>query len=183
MVNSIGGNVDDHDDRNLAFALAKRGFDVWLGNYRGNTYSRNHTSLSPDDPSFWKFTYDNQALQDLPAELAYIQTVTNYDQVAFVGYSMSTMTMFQLLAFRPEVAKAIRPYIALAPVAYLSNNAPIKYLTSKFLLRTLLSKNSEFLANSRFSETVSELCRALPNLLCKNLIHAFVGFSRNQLNS
>ena len=63
LMNSIGGHLNDNDDRNLAFALAKRGFDVWLGNFRGNTYSRNHTTFSPDEPSFWKFSFDNHALQ------------------------------------------------------------------------------------------------------------------------
>ena len=63
MINSIGGNVNDTDDRNLAFALAKRGFDVWLGNTRGNTYSKNHTTFSADDPEFWKFNFDNHAFQ------------------------------------------------------------------------------------------------------------------------
>ena len=63
IINSIGGHLNDKDDRNLAFALAKRGYDVWLGNYRGNTYSKNHTTFSPQDDEFWKFTYDNHGLQ------------------------------------------------------------------------------------------------------------------------
>nr|CAD7576180.1 unnamed protein product [Timema californicum] len=36
-----------------AYLLADRGFDVWLGNARGNTYSRRHVRLSPKDPQFW----------------------------------------------------------------------------------------------------------------------------------
>ena len=87
LINSIGGDLNDKDDRNLGFALAKRGYDVWLGNYRGNTYSKSHTIYSTRDPQFWKFTFDNHALQDLSAEIAYIQNRTNYDQIAYLGFS------------------------------------------------------------------------------------------------
>ena len=99
------------------------------GNYRGNIYSKNHTTFSTKDSQFWKFTFDNHALQDLPAQIAHVQNVTNYDQIAYIGYSQGTLTMFNLLALKPEVSKAIKPYIALAPVAYLGNiPSPIRYL-------------------------------------------------------
>ena len=40
-----------------AYVLADFGYDVWLTNARGNTYSRTHTNLTPDDKEFWMFRY------------------------------------------------------------------------------------------------------------------------------
>ena len=44
-------------DRGLAYMLADRGYDVWMGNARGNTYSNKHIFLKETDEAFWKFTY------------------------------------------------------------------------------------------------------------------------------
>ena len=43
-----------------AFVAAKAGYDVWLGNTRGNTYSRMNTELDPDKDAekFWAFDWE-----------------------------------------------------------------------------------------------------------------------------
>ena len=42
-------------ENSLAFVLSEAGYDVWLGNFRGNVYGRRHVSLNPDlDNNFWR---------------------------------------------------------------------------------------------------------------------------------
>lgn len=40
-----------------AFIFADAGYDVWLGNMRGNTYGKQHTHLDPNGHDFWKFRF------------------------------------------------------------------------------------------------------------------------------
>lgn len=40
-----------------AYILSDLGYDVWLGNARGSTYSKEHETLNTSDPKFWDFRY------------------------------------------------------------------------------------------------------------------------------
>jgi len=53
----------------VAFTLVDAGFDVWLGNNRGNRYSRKNEHLNPDSEKtqFFDFSFFEQAKFDVPA--------------------------------------------------------------------------------------------------------------------
>ena len=90
---------------------------MWLGNYRGNTYSRNHTFLNPDDQSgnkgakssihtlsggFWDFTWDEMAHYDIPAMIEKVLELTGETELFYAGHSMGT-TAFMAMHFHIKV--------------------------------------------------------------------------------
>lgn len=43
-------------NQSAAYKFSDAGYDVWIANARGNTYSKRHMTLSPADPRFWEFS-------------------------------------------------------------------------------------------------------------------------------
>ena len=58
------------------YILADEGYDVWLGNFRGNVYSRNHEkathTMNPEKVPFWNFSFDEMGRYDLPAMIKWV---------------------------------------------------------------------------------------------------------------
>ena len=70
-----------------AYMLADAGYDVWLGNFRGNTYSRNSGCVDPDDNDFWLFSWDQMGKYDLPAMIDTVLLYTgNLSPILFELY-------------------------------------------------------------------------------------------------
>ncbi|GMT12080.1 hypothetical protein PFISCL1PPCAC_3377, partial [Pristionchus fissidentatus] len=43
-------------EKSLSYYLADSGYDVWIGNNRGNIYSNSHVNFSSRDNRFWDFS-------------------------------------------------------------------------------------------------------------------------------
>ena len=72
-----------------AFTFARRGYDVWLGNNRGNNFARRHVKLDPVDDEEEFFTYDFEDLgeYDVPAQIDYALAKSKQEKLTFMGYS------------------------------------------------------------------------------------------------
>ena len=83
-----------------AFTVADAGYDVWLGNLRGNKHSNRHVSLDyhDDEEQFFDFDQQTHATVDLVTMINYVKSTTGYEKVAYVGHSMGTTIMFKLAA-------------------------------------------------------------------------------------
>ncbi|XP_069960383.1 gastric triacylglycerol lipase-like isoform X3 [Cherax quadricarinatus] len=132
--------VVNDPDQALAFILADEGYDVWIGNTRGNFYGQRHVKLSSRQPEFWDFSWNEVGRYDIPAMLSYARDVTGVKQVYYVGHSLGGSGFFIMMNYHPYINSWIRVMAALAPAAYvqgrhvpLSLIAPLTNVIDEYL--------------------------------------------------
>nr|XP_014085183.2 lipase 3 [Bactrocera oleae] len=119
--------------RSLGCILHEQGYDVWLPNARGNTYSKRHLHMDSSNSSFWNFSWHDIGYYDVPAVVDYVRETTVQQQVHFVAHSQGSTVFFVLLAERPEYNEKFASASLLAPVVFLANirSPPFKIMTAK----------------------------------------------------
>ncbi|XP_015125978.1 lipase 3 [Diachasma alloeum] len=174
----------------LAFMLANAGYDVWLGNSRGNTFSRGHTKYSSLDKQYWMFSWHEFGTEDLPAMIDYIIQKTGREKIFYAAHSQGTTAYFVMASEKPEYNDKIIVMFAMAPVAY------IKHMKSPFFqvlarIDKLVSGamavlgRYEFKPTDGFMKEVGTIAcqeEIWTQEICLNVIFLIAGFGNDQMN-
>lgn len=104
----------------LALLAHDDGFDVWMGNVRGNMFSRGHSTLHPNRSAYWKYSYHEIGAYDLPAMVDYILFLTGKQKLHYVGHSQGAVVFLVLTSMYPEYNGKIASAHLSAPAAFLS---------------------------------------------------------------
>lgn len=104
--------------QSLAFMLADAGYDVWLGNARGNTFSRQHESRVDRSRAFWDFSWHEIGKYDYAAMIDFALKQTGQRRLHWIGHSQGTTGIFVLGSERPEYMNKLISFQALSPVVY-----------------------------------------------------------------
>lgn len=107
--------------------MADAGFDVWLGNVRGNVYSRKHVKYTRSDKEYWEFSlvfflssfggintknfffsWDEMAEYDLETMINTVLYLTEQRSLYYMGHSQGTEIMFAKLSSDAKFAKKVK---------------------------------------------------------------------------
>ncbi|KYB25440.1 gastric triacylglycerol lipase-like isoform X1 [Tribolium castaneum] len=169
----------DVGNKSLAFNLADRGYDVWLGTIRGCNFAQAHKKLNISDRQYWDFNLDNLAYFDIGQQLRFVaKTTGKWGSIIYLGHSMGTTLGFLYTAGNPGQAnELLSGIIALAPVIHLRNvplvtklakiGVPIQRMLSRLRIEGLFYENGT-------NRLIYHVCATLPHL-CKKVLDFFVG--------
>ncbi|KFQ62722.1 Lysosomal acid lipase/cholesteryl ester hydrolase, partial [Pelecanus crispus] len=181
--------VENLSNNSLGFILADSGYDVWLGNSRGTSWSRRHEHLSPDQVEFWDFSFHEMAMYDLPAMIDFVLLKTGQKQIYYIGHSQGCTIAFIAFSSLPELAQKIKMFFALAPTVTVKHaKSPI--IKMSFLLDRQFKVLQLLLGKTDVSLRVRVLWRFLPKLCrhpllhkpCASLLFLLGGYNEKNLN-
>ncbi|GAB1867622.1 Lipase [Camponotus japonicus] len=173
----------------LAYLLADQGYDVWLGNFRGNTYLKAHISLTPLNSTFWNFSFHEMGIYDLPAMITFITNMRSQPLHTYIGHSMGATSFFIMASERPKIAQMVQMMIGLAPAVFINHmKSPVQYLNrfiSEIEIMMRLFFHDEFLQSDIVRFFLKNICNQDISLgeVCSNFTFMIWGDDREQFNN
>ncbi|KAL0273383.1 UNVERIFIED_CONTAM: hypothetical protein PYX00_006061 [Menopon gallinae] len=176
-------------ERSLPFVLARAGYDVWLLDTRGNSYSKKHLYLRSADQEYWRYSFHEQGVFDLAAATDYVRKVTGQGKIFYIGHSRGTTMAFALLSTRPEYNEKFHLLSLYAPITYIRNvaNPIVKLMFSDTVLPKLKGLVNSLQARivPGSSDSAIQFREILCNrtqTVCMDIIFSFSGYDYDLLN-
>lgn len=175
-------------DQSLGFLLSDREYDVWMINFRGNRYSRNHTTLDATQilGEFWNFTWWEMGTEDLPAAITYILGVSNQTELQILGHGQGMTTYYVMLDQHPELASKISLATSMAPITYGAHTTGFLKLCSPFLISLphWMTQSSFLPPSSLLDSLTGRFCaeNSSTQPLCYDLLFSISGYDEEQQN-
>ncbi|KAL7041837.1 hypothetical protein ACKWTF_000920 [Chironomus riparius] len=165
----------------LGFYFADEGYDVYLGNVRGSKYSTAHKWLNTESLDYWRFSFHEMGVYDLPALIDYTLKVSGSDKVYYVGHSQATTQELVFLSMRPEYnRKIIQSHLMSTAGAFANPRFPVKQLAPLYLVFAKMLNNLPYInfepGNKFGTRTSNVLCtKGLPLRFCQLFNFLFLG--------
>ncbi|XP_060801632.1 gastric triacylglycerol lipase-like [Amyelois transitella] len=172
-------------DRALSYILADEGFDVWMGNARGNKHAPSHMFYNSSQPEFWKFTWEEIGIYDTPKMIDYILDLTGKSSLYYIGHSQGTTTFYVMNSMKPQYNEKIKMMFSMAPVAWMTHvRSPLIRIMSPGIhtLSYYISDLNIYVPSMAFFNKISAYVCSILSIKCNDLLQMIVGTDWRSVN-